>query len=79
MDKISDFLNESLRISQDHQTKLLYSILILVVISVAFTMMYGFMVESKATRNRFLFYGLGAIFLSLGLYFIPLPFRWVIN
>jgi PAS domain S-box-containing protein len=54
------------------------SVLILIVVSVAFTMMYGFMVEPKTTRNRFLLYGLGFVALNLGLYFVPFPFRLII-
>ena len=55
------------------------SVLILVVISVAFTMMYGLMVEPKTTRNRFILYGLVFVAVNLGLYFIPFSFRLVVT
>ncbi|MEN8242540.1 MAG: GAF domain-containing protein, partial [Chloroflexota bacterium] len=54
------------------------SVLFVVILGSAFTLMYAFLVEPKETRNRFLLAALGMLTLTLILYFIPFPFRYVI-
>jgi PAS domain S-box-containing protein len=53
------------------------SLMILMVMGVAFTLTYAYLVEDKNSTNRFLFYSFGVVALSLGFMYIPVPFRYV--